>query len=174
MDACDHVMDKIGRPEGLIRYASYNSIKEGFSKLINARVIAYGAVLILLLSLTSFLLMTRSDISASVKRAAGMTYQRTEDDRLSNIYNVKIINKTFEEIELSLEVSGVEGIDVEQIAGETIVIPPDGLFEGIFRVTVPDENVKAGNDITFTFLRDGEELDKSSTNFMGPLPGAKR
>ena len=45
IDACDGVMDKIGRPRGLIRYASLNSIERGEPFRITPRMVGYAAVL---------------------------------------------------------------------------------------------------------------------------------
>src|SRR6185295_19088446 len=49
IDACDEVMIKINKPKGLIRYASYTSIRDGVQKIITGRVMAYSFVLITLL-----------------------------------------------------------------------------------------------------------------------------
>src|SRR5690606_11219867 len=54
IDACDDVMLKIGKPKGLIRFASYNSIKDGIQKLITTRVMGYSSVLIGLIIFISF------------------------------------------------------------------------------------------------------------------------
>ncbi|MEM6700691.1 MAG: 4Fe-4S dicluster domain-containing protein, partial [Bacteroidota bacterium] len=44
MDACDGIMEKVGREKGLIRYDSYNAITTGRKKIFTPRVIAYTAV----------------------------------------------------------------------------------------------------------------------------------
>src|SRR5690606_1160347 len=75
IDACDEVMLKVDRPLGLIRYASENSIKQGFEKLITNRVKVYIVILTLLIAAFVALLSTRDDITATVTRFPGMTYQ---------------------------------------------------------------------------------------------------
>ena len=102
MDACDDVMEKVERPKGLIRYASENSIQKGTSKLITGRVKAYSAILLLLITGFVGLLTTRTDLGATVTRFRGMTYQQREGDRISNLYELTLINKTFEPQEVDL------------------------------------------------------------------------
>ncbi len=174
IDACDEVMVKVGKPKGLIRYASYNSIQDGVKKLFTARVIAYSVVLSVLLILTSFLLFTRSDIDVSIKRSKGLTYQKTEDGYLSNLYNFVIINKTFSEVTVLPKVIGIENAYIQQVAGDQIIIPAEGKFEGVFFVKIPKEQITTGKkEVIISFTMDGKILDKVSTNFVGPLPGSK-
>ncbi|MDH5379421.1 MAG: cytochrome c oxidase accessory protein CcoG [Cyclobacteriaceae bacterium] len=175
MDVCDEVMEKVDRPKGLIRYASYNSIKDGVKHLMNTRVIAYSVVLIFLLSLTSFFLFTRSDIKASVKRAQGLTYQKIDDTYYGNIYNIKLINKTFDSMDIRIEVTGIEGATVEMVAGSDIIIPQGGMFEGVFRVKAPATSINGTrNEVYFEFYNGEKLMDKQELNFMGPMPGSLR
>lgn len=62
IDACDDVMIKIGKPRGLIRFASYNAIRDGVKKLFTARVAGYSVVLTALLGVLVYLLFTRSEV----------------------------------------------------------------------------------------------------------------
>ena len=48
MDACDDVMDKIGTPRGLIRYASLNGIERGEPLRFTPRLAGYLVVLVAL------------------------------------------------------------------------------------------------------------------------------
>jgi cytochrome c oxidase accessory protein FixG len=67
IDVCDDVMVKIGRPKGLIRFASYNSIKEGILKIVDGRVIGYSVVFICLLFIISISLINRSDFETTMQ-----------------------------------------------------------------------------------------------------------
>ncbi len=104
IDACDEVMLKIGKPKGLIRFASYNSIKDGVQKLINGRVIGYSLVLVVLLSVLGFALATRSDVETTVLKVPGTLYQR-ENGFITNLYNIECVNKTFNDISLDIRVA---------------------------------------------------------------------
>ncbi len=109
IDACDDIMTKINKPKGLIRYASENSITKGIKLKLNARIKGYTAVLMLLISLLAFLLISRSDLDVTLMRTAGMTYTKLPDGRLSNLYNLKLVNKTHKDIDFRLKLENLPG-----------------------------------------------------------------
>jgi len=102
IDACDDVMEKGGFDKGLIRYASENEI-EGKGKFhFNKRMKAYSVLLLALLGFIGFLVATRNDIDTVVSRVKGQLYQEINDDSLSNLYSVKIINKTADPVDFNI------------------------------------------------------------------------
>ncbi len=109
IDACDSIMDKVNRRRGLIRYDSMEGIKNKVKRKFTPRVIGYSSVLIILLLTMSFLFANRKDIDINILRAQGMLYQSLPDNKISNVYNFKISNKTFKEIPVSFELNGTDG-----------------------------------------------------------------
>jgi len=96
-------MTSVHKPVGLIRYASENSIKEKKKLVFNRRIKAYSSVLLLLISLLAFLLISRTDLDATLMRTAGMTYTTLPDGRISNLYNLKLANKTHQDIPILIK-----------------------------------------------------------------------
>lgn len=109
IDACDAIMTSVHKPKGLIRYASENTIAKGTKLTFTRRMKAYTAVLSLLISLLVFLLATRTDIDATLLRTAGLTYTNLPDGRISNLYNLKLVNKTHKDISFSLKLENIQG-----------------------------------------------------------------
>jgi polyferredoxin len=101
IDACDAVMDKIGRPRGLIRYASLVGVERGEHLRVTPRLVGYTVVLVALVALFLFLLFTRSDVQTTLLRAPGALFQQMPNGRISNLYVVKLVNKTHREIRSS-------------------------------------------------------------------------
>ncbi len=169
IDACDEVMDKINRPHGLIRYASYDSIAEGKSKLFNTRVKAYSVVLILLIAVFGFSLANRSDVETTILKVPGQLYQRQENGLISNLLNIQFVNKTSEEIDIELRVEGAEGAVIEKVGGGPMRIEPNNLGEGIYFISVPEVNL-AGMQTTLTVLvvANGEKVETKEIKFLGP------
>ncbi|MEM6701011.1 MAG: 4Fe-4S dicluster domain-containing protein, partial [Bacteroidota bacterium] len=97
IDVCDGVMEKIGRSKGLIRYDSEEGIANGIRKIFTPRVIAYTAVLAVLVVVNAFLLLSRGDVETLVLRTKGMLYQQVDEQHISNLYNYQLINKTNKE-----------------------------------------------------------------------------
>jgi len=94
IDACNNIMDKVGFEKNLIKYASYNQIKEKKPFRFTARIAGYTGVLIILIGLLTILLVNRKDINVNILRTPGMFFQEMPENKIANIYDVKIYNKT--------------------------------------------------------------------------------
>jgi cytochrome c oxidase accessory protein FixG len=170
IDACDDVMVKIGKPKGLIRYASYNSIKDGVQKLINPRVIGYSLVLVALLTLLGFTLLTRSDIETNVFKVPGTLYQKTDDGFITNLYNIEFVNKTFGEIALNLKVESPENAIITRADGDAILVPAEGMLKAVCFIKMPASAIKNARTVIIVGVYSGEELiEKVSIKFIGPV-----
>ncbi len=102
-------MTSIEKPKGLIRYASEKSIKEGVKLKFTNRIKSYTAILSLSIALLVFLMVSRTDLDATLMRTAGMTYTSLPDGRISNLYNLKLANKTHENIPFTLKLENLPG-----------------------------------------------------------------
>ncbi len=172
IDACDQVMEKVGKPKGLIRYSSYNAIKDGISKVFTTRMVAYSVVLLALFTLLSFLIVSRTDIQGSAHRAPGTRYQKTEDGQYMNVFNIQVLNKTFDPMKVDVELISPEIATLEQVGGREIEVEGGERFEGVFLIKFPAGTMQPGkNPIEIGFYSGGELLDKVTTSFMGPMPG---
>lgn len=170
IDACDEVMVKINKPKGLIRYSSYNAIREGVANLIDARVIGYSIVLLALVTLLSFFIATRTDVSTTVLKASGQLYQTTEDGMISNLYNIQFVNKTFEDQELELKILQRPNALVEQVGAKSIHVPTNDIYKGVFFIKLPKEEVKSAKTVLeIGIFRNGELIDTESAKFLGPV-----
>ncbi|WP_057938416.1 cytochrome c oxidase accessory protein CcoG [Algoriphagus resistens] len=169
IDACDEVMVKVDRPTGLIRYASENSIRQGFQKLLTGRVKSYIVVLVLLIVVFVSLIVTRDDISATITRFPGMTYQEREDGMVTNLYQITLINKTYEPQEVELK-SLAEGIGVEIIGAQHLILDAQSKFEGRFFLVRDQDGVKVNQEkVELALFHKGEEIDLIETNFTAPI-----
>ncbi|MFC3415516.1 cytochrome c oxidase accessory protein CcoG [Algoriphagus hitonicola] len=169
IDACDEVMVKVDRPKGLIRYASENSIKEGVQKLITNRVKAYSVVLVLLIAAFITLIATRDVFEATITRSPGMTYQLRDDQTVSNLYQITLINKTFEHQEVNLE-SIVSGYRVEKVGDQNWVLEPQSKMEGRFFLVKDQISVELPQEeVSLSLTHEGVEVEKINTSFMAPV-----
>ena len=169
IDACDEVMVKVDRPKGLIRYASENSIQQGFQKLITNRVKAYSVVLVILVAGFISLIATRDELQATVTRFPGMTYQMRDNGTVSNLYQITLINKTFEPQTVDLS-SLVEGMDVEIVGGQNWVLEPQSKVEGRFFIVTDQKSVnRPQQEIQLSLVHADKEIDKIETSFMAPI-----
>jgi len=175
IDACNKMMKAVNRPTGLIRYASENGIADGKKLRYTGRMKFYTALLVLLTGLLTILLASRKDVDGTVIRAAGMLYQERGTDSVSNLYNIKIINKTIKDIPLTLKLENMPGRIIEA-EGRAIAVPKEGQGKGSFFIVLPNHVVKERKLKLKVGLYNGEkQITTLATNFMGPIyrPGSR-
>jgi len=170
IDACDEVMIKINKPKGLIRYASYNGIKDGISKIFNARVIGYSVVLVGLIALLSAFIMTRDDVAVTILKVPGQLFQKTDDNQISNLYNIQFLNKTFEEQVITLDIAGDMSATIEQVGKTEIVVPSNEIYKGVFFIKIPKEKITNAKSVLYINVSSqGKLLSTKKTKFLGPV-----
>jgi cytochrome c oxidase accessory protein FixG len=169
IDACDNVMDKINKPRGLIRYASKNEIDTQIRKIFTPRAIGYTFVLILLLSLISFLLINRSEVELTILRTPGILFQEQPNNKISNLYDVKIINKTFDEFSVILKLENIEG-EIKLIGNENLFVESQGIAEAKFLVILSKDDIKTmKTPIDISVSSDEKVIDVIRTSFLGKV-----
>lgn len=169
IDACDEVMEKVNRPKGLIRFDSYNGIAEKKKLTLSPRIMAYAAVLIALLGSLVYLLYSRQPIEATITRVPGTMYQEQEDGRISNLYNVQLINKTFEDAHIELKLVDEMG-EIKIVGEEDLTLLGQARKESTFFIILDRADIKTNSTrLNVAVLADGEVLDEIETRFMGPL-----
>ncbi|TXK33275.1 cytochrome c oxidase accessory protein CcoG [Pontibacter qinzhouensis] len=168
IDACNDIMRMIDKPEGLIRYDSEEAIAEGKKwTLYTPRVLGYTAILVLLLSALTTLLVVRDDAQATILRTPGQLYQKTEQGTVKNLYNISVINKTNHEMPLTLRLLSGEGSI--QVIGSDLVLPAQGMAEGVFFAEIPKDQLRGMNSKIEIGVYYGEELiTKQDTKFLAP------
>ena len=168
IDACDHIMEKTGKAKGLIRYASENSIANGLPLRYTGRMKMYTAFCGLVLMVLAFLLFTRKDVDATIMRTPGILYQERGADSISNLYNIKVVNKTSFEIPLTIRVENGQG--VVQIIGKPFIdVQKEGQGAGSFFVTLPKKIIgKRKTEIKLALYEKDKKITVLKTNFLSP------
>jgi len=167
IDACDDIMEKIGKPKGLIRYSSENAIKKGIQKIITPRVLGYTAVLLILITTFFSLLLMRPSTETTILRQPGTLYQELPNGWYSNIYELKAINKTFKDLPYEFKLASPEG-EVSAL-GSINALQPQASTEGRILVKLPPESLDGSRtEITFDIYAGDEKVESVKASFMGP------
>ena len=168
IDACDSVMDKIGRPRGLIRYASLNGIEHGQPLRYTNRMKLYTVILTGLVTLFAFLVLTRADVQAIFLRAPGALFQQAAEGRISNLYTVKIINKTHGDLPVQFRLEGIEG-KVVMLGAREFIVPGDKLAQTSVLVEIdPKQLPGATTPLAIGVYANNKLIETVKTAFIGP------
>jgi len=112
LDACDAIMDKIGKPRGLIRYASLDELSGKPAKKMyqHPRTLVYvGIILIALLGIV-YGLTHLGSMALKVLPERQPLFVSMSDGSIQNKYVFKVLNKTAGDIHVKVTAeSGIEG-----------------------------------------------------------------
>jgi len=168
IDACDTVMDKVGSPRGLIRYASLNSIEKGEPFKITPRMKLYAVVLTGLIALFLTLVFTRSAVEAMFLRAPGSLFMQTTDGQIENLYTLKLVNKTMRELPVELKLEGIAG-QLEIMGEKNLVVPAGKLLETSVLIQLPTDKLDgATTKLRVGVYSGGKLMQTVKTVFVGP------
>jgi len=170
IDGCNDVMDKLGYPQGLIRYSTQNAIDGRPTRVLRPRILVYGLLLTAIACAWLWGVSHRSPFIVEVLRDRNALYRLGNDGTVENGYTVKIVNKTDLPAQFTLtlleqpagaQLRGMPDV-VEAPAGEVISVP--------VMVTAPDGTVgRSALRLAVTERGAGftREVDSS---FFGPAP----
>ena len=168
IDACDTIMDGIKKPRGLIRYASANGITQGTGFRWTARVIGYTVVLAILVTVLTVLLVRHTPLDITVLRTPGMMFQEQPDDRISNVYDLKVLNKTFTAVPVTVRLLDPAG--EVQIVGGPLTVPSQAIGESKVLIILPSGEIhRMSTPITIGVYADTTLVQTVHTSFLGPV-----
>lgn len=168
IDACDEVMDKISEPRGLIRYASMEGIEQKKKLRFSGRIAAYSTVLVVLLSVLGFLITTRGNIETTILRAPGLMFQENKDGTISNLYNLQLLNKSYDNMPIELKIK--DNLGTIKMIGKAINVPAAELAESSFFINIPKNKlVESSVKVEVEVYSQGKLIDKVKTKFLGPV-----
>ncbi|NVK52176.1 MAG: cytochrome c oxidase accessory protein CcoG [Flavobacteriaceae bacterium] len=169
IDECDHMMEKVGLPKGLIRYASEDNIEKKAPFAFTARMKGYSAVLFILVGVLIGMLFLRNDVEATILRLPGQLYQQKENNIISNVYTFKVVNKTTRSIEnVSYKLMSHDG-KIELVTHKNFAIPKQDIAEGTLFIEINRSLLKKDKEKLKIGVYSGDKLiETTTTNFLGP------
>lgn len=170
IDECDDVMEKIGLPKGLIRYASEDEITKKETFKLTPRIKGYIAVLTILIGLLTGMLFLRNDIEARVLRLPGQLYEHKDNNIISNVFTYKLINKTTKDINhINFKLKKYKGT-IKLVSTESeFMVPQQGFAEGTLFIEINERDLNSDKNKLIIEVYSGSELIETTTvNFLAP------
>ncbi len=169
IDACNSIMHKINRPEGLVRVASPRQVitKSGFR--FTGRMIGYSLLWVVMISLLGYLVISRPEVQATILRAPGQMFQKQEHELISNLYTINLVNKSFDAHNLELKVLSPDDASLTMV-GRELSVKAEEITDGTFFVSLPQSNISSiKTAIEIGVFSDGKKIDQLKTSFIGPV-----
>ncbi|MCB1784265.1 MAG: cytochrome c oxidase accessory protein CcoG [Alphaproteobacteria bacterium] len=171
VDACDNIMDKVGLPRGLVRYDTERHMKalvkggkERF-RILRPRTFYYGGLLALVGGIMLYGLLTRAPLELHVLHDRNPLFVRLSSGEIRNGYELKILNKTHEDHNFTITVSGLNDAKLEVRAPGDIT--PETLFVGADKVghyhIFVSAKVEEGNPLPVVFTIRNNENGNTDT-----------
>lgn len=170
IDACDDVMDKVGFKRGLIRYASEDNIARNKPFVFTTRMKGYSAVLLILIGVLIGMLFLRSSLEAKILRLPGQLYQLESNDKISNVYTFKIINKTNQDYDdVHFEIVSPKGAQIKLVSQSGIKVPQQGMAEGTLFIHLDRYALESDKTpILIELYQGSHKIATLKTTFLGP------
>jgi cytochrome c oxidase accessory protein FixG len=169
IDACDSVMDKIGRPRGLIRYSSKDELEGRPRRMLRPRVVLYPLLLVLVWGALVVALARREPADVTVLRGAGTPFSVLPSGLVSNQIRIKIVNRRDSDQHYRLDLAGGGG-GVSLIAPDNPLPVPAGksATTSVF-VTAPRGAFDDGRrEIRFLIRDDAGFRTSAAYRLLGP------
>ena len=168
IDECDSIMETVGLPKGLIRYASEDEIEKKSKFQFTARMKGYTAVLVILIGVLTGLLFLRTDVEASILRLPGQLFQH-KGDNISNVYTFKIINKTNDEFkDIHFKLVGIKGT-LKVVGHQDFKVPKQGMNSGTLFIEINQFLLETDKTkLEIEVYNGNEKIETTTTNFLSP------
>lgn len=168
IDECDSIMETVGLPKGLIRYASEDEIEKKTKFQFTARMKGYSAVLVILIGVLTGLLFLRTDVEASILRLPGQLFQH-KGENISNVYTFKIINKTNTEFkDIHFKLVGIKGT-LKLVGKQDFTVPKQGMNSGTLFIEINQYLLETDKTkLEIEVYNGNNKIETATTNFLSP------
>jgi cytochrome c oxidase accessory protein FixG len=185
IDACNTVMERIGRPGELITYDSINRQEARARgetaryRFVRPRTLMYLTLLLIVGGAIVFGLWSRPVVGTNVLRDRNPLFVRLSDGSIRNGFTFKILNKQRAELAYLLELDGLPGASMSVVGqhGEggivNLIGAPDTVTSYHLYVRVPRDRL-TGEETPFVFRLtqvpavDGAAKTSHEATFRGP------
>jgi cytochrome c oxidase accessory protein FixG len=173
MDACDAVMDRIGRPRGLIRYTTRDELAGATRRILRPRIVLYPLLLAVVFGTLGWALAHRGSAEVTVLRGLGSPFTLLPSGEVSNQIRIKIVNRSEADHRYRIDVVAADAARL--IAPENPVAVAAGqAFTTTVFVTAPSRGFSKGEQTIRIRVDDGSDFSvEVPYRLLGPSAGVR-
>ena len=176
VDVCDQVMERIGSPRGLIRYATENGVAKGWTRaqmarrVLRPRVLAYGAALGAIVVAFAAAVALRSPFRVDIVRDRNTLARVVDDGAIENVYRLQLQNAAAGTGRYRLAVSGIAGLALTP--GASVEVAPAQIASVVVHLRLPADAAQPlrgqSTPIRFEVRDDGGATVREKSTFYVP------
>ena len=179
IDACDDIMGKVGRPQGLIAYDTDANIERRLAgeatqqNLVRPRTVLYAGLVAIISVIMIWALSTRGAVEVNAIRDRAPPYVTLSDGSVRNAYTIKIVNKANHVRDFLIHIEGPDALAFSALGvaleGESVRLTVKGDEVRSLRVfiTAPAESGLSGaTPLTFVVEAEDGETAISPSSFL--------
>ncbi|HEY3820296.1 MAG TPA: cytochrome c oxidase accessory protein CcoG [Polyangiaceae bacterium] len=168
IDACDDIMDRLGRPRGLVRYDSQDGLAGKPTKLVRGRTVLYTALLLVGAVVAFSATRRRTDFEVGLLRLTGEPYT-LEAGEVRNALQLHVVNKRSDSATFRVEVEPADGMTVV-LPVPTVTLPPLSDARVPVFLSVPRDRYRASFPLRARVTRADDPRDAVlvTGTFLGP------
>ncbi|HSC06890.1 MAG TPA: 4Fe-4S dicluster domain-containing protein, partial [Steroidobacteraceae bacterium] len=171
VDACDSIMDRMGYPRGLVRYATERSMQGGVTRVTRTRTLIYGSLLALLIVGFGVAIALRNPVALDVLRDRNALYRELPGGVIENVYSVRVLNKDEHAHRFDITVAGLPGmtLDAEQAP---VHVGPGAVATLPVRLRLAQPSFQGSRPVSLriTALEDARLTAQAEARFLTPSP----
>jgi cytochrome c oxidase accessory protein FixG len=145
IDACDTIMDRVGKPRGLIRYTSENELAGISKSLLRPRTVAYAFLLIGFTTAFTVSLANRSAYDINIGRVVGDPYIVLQDDQIANRLRFRVRNQTGSPSSFEIVGASPDEMEIRVVGVQPVALDPGEMKRIEAFVTIPEDTFSDGN-----------------------------
>jgi len=171
IDVCDDVMKKMNYAPGLVRYDTQNGLAQNLTRaqrlrrIVRPRVIAYTAVLLLIISALATSIALRSPFKVDVVRDRSTLARQVGEGEIENVYRLQIMNATESPQQYRVTAEGLPGLRIIDMHAVTVA-PTEARWIAV-TLRVPPQTATSippgAHEIHFTIEREAQRTDLART-----------
>ena len=170
IDVCDEVMEKVGLPKGLVRYATEQEIETQTKFKFTARMKATVVALVVLIGFLGYLLNDRGLMEAKFLKVPGSSFV-IEKQHIRNSFTYTVINKSNQDLKLNFKVLNSKNAEIRYFEQTPIILKKNAIKKGDLRISFPEKEIQLSkqNVEIGVFDEKGKIITSYETIFEGPF-----
>jgi len=174
IDACDAIMDRVGRPRGLVRYSSRDELAGAPRAILRPRIVLYPLLLLAVWGGLAWALTHRAQAEVTVLRAIGAPFVVLPSGAVSNQIRVKIANRTTEVRRYRIEIAGDERLELVAPENPLSVAASGQKTTSVFVIAPRDAFTRGELPMRFRVGDDADFATSAPYRLLGPSAESAR